>query len=72
MRGINTNGVYDAVGLIQSIVVDLGGNLEVRGVENMKIVFDSINKLDALKRVLEKQKEGETDVSITDGQGQNV
>lgn len=72
MRGINTNGVYDAVGLIQSIIVDLGSNLEVRGVENMKIVFDSINKLDALKRVLEKQKEGETDVSITDGQGQNV
>ena len=72
MRGINTNGVYDAVGLIQSIIVDLGSNLEVRGVENMKIVFDSINKLDALKRVLEKQKEGEPDVSITDGQGQNV
>lgn len=64
MLGINTNsGVYDAVGLIESIVLDLN-RIEVRGVENMKIIFESIGKLDALKKVVCCQKEGEADGNI--------
>jgi hypothetical protein len=49
MKGINTNGIYDTVGLINSIIVDLN-NLEVKGVVNMKIIFDTIGKLDALRK----------------------
>lgn len=56
MKGINTNGIYDSVGLVESIIVDLN-NLEVKGVANMKIIFDSIGKLDALKKNLERENE---------------
>lgn len=54
MEGINTNGVYDTIGLINSIIVDMN-NLEVKGVVNMKIVFDTIGKLDALRKNLSKE-----------------
>lgn len=49
MEGINTNGIYDTVGLINSIIVDMN-QLEVKGVSNMKIIFDTIGKLDALRK----------------------
>ena len=58
MKGINTNGIYDSVGLVESIIVDLN-NLEVKGVANMKIIFDSIGKLDALKKNLMRETETE-------------
>ena len=71
MQGINTNGLYDTVGLIKSIIIDLD-KLEVKGVANMKIIFDSIGKLNALLQNIEKRKEGEGNVSLTDGQRENI
>ena len=60
MEGINVNGVYDTFGLIKSIIVDLD-RLEVKGVANMKIIFDSIGKLGALQeRLMKEQEESES------------
>lgn len=55
MEGINANGIFDTFGLIKSIIVDLD-RLEVKGVANMKIIFDSIGKLSALQEGLEKER----------------
>lgn len=71
MQGINTNGTYDTVGLIESIIVDLD-KLEVKGVQNMKIIFDSIGKLNILIQSIKEKKEGEGHVSLEDGQGKNI
>ena len=68
MQGINTNGIYDAVGLIESIIVDLD-HLEVKGVVNMKIIFNTIAKLDALKKNLPGEKEVELNGNAENRQG---
>jgi len=52
------NGLYNRYGLIDSIIVDLD-RLEVRGVSNMKIIFDSIAKLNALKEGLRKEEDSD-------------
>jgi hypothetical protein len=57
--GINTGGIYDAIGLVESIIIDLD-KIEVKGVTNMRIIFDCIGKLGALKGALQKER-GETD-----------
>jgi hypothetical protein len=61
MEGINTNGIYDTVGLINSIIVDLN-DLEVKGVVNMKIIFNTMGKLDVLRKSFE----------ATDGRQENA
>lgn len=71
MIGINCNGIFDDVGMIESVIVLLN-DIQVKGVENMKIIFDCIARLDALKKSL-KAREGEKDGADTNnGQGQNV
>ena len=52
--------MYTDTELIESIIISLD-KLEVKGVANMAIVIDSIQKLGALKNGLEakKKKEGE-------------
>ena len=70
MEGINTNGVYDTVGLINSIIVDLD-KLEVKGVVNMKIIFDSITKLNLLSENIQKERDASNDCA-ENGQGKNV
>ena len=68
MQGINVCGVYDAIGLIESIMVDLD-HLEVKGVENMKIIFNTIGKLDALRKNLPKEQEVGLNGNAENGQG---
>ena len=53
---ISNSGLYDDVGMIDSVIVMLDG-LEVKGVQNMKIIFDSIARLDAVKKSLINRKE---------------
>lgn len=48
--------MYTDTELIDSIVLELN-QLEVKGVHNMNIVISSIQKLAALKRGLEAEKE---------------
>lgn len=71
MEGINTNGVYDTVGLINSIIVDLD-KIEVKGVTNMKIVFDSITKLNLLSENIQKILEEKPNGNSENRQGKNV
>lgn len=71
MEGINTNGVYDTVGLINSIIVDLD-KIEVKGVTNMKIVFDSIAKLNLLSENIQKILEEKQNGNSENRQGKNV
>ena len=55
------SGVYDKYGLIDSMIVELNG-LEVKGVENMRIVMETIQKLAALRQGLsEEDKRREQD-----------
>ena len=61
MLGINCNGVFDDVGMIESVIVMLN-ELEVKGVQNMKIVFECISRLDALKKAVYERREGSGDV----------
>lgn len=48
--------MYTSTELIDSIILELN-KLEVKGVANMAIVIDAIQKLDALKNGLSKEKE---------------
>lgn len=49
------NGLYDKYGLIDSIICGLN-QIEVKGVDNMRIVFDSIGKLSALRNGLKNEE----------------
>ena len=55
MLGINCNGVFDDVGMVESVIV-LINELEVKGVQNMKIIFECISRLDALKKSFQDRK----------------
>ena len=68
MRGINCNGIFDGIGMIESVIVMLN-DLEVKGVRNMKIIFDCINRLDALKQSLNEKQGDAGNVSVENGQG---
>lgn len=48
--------MYTDIELIDSIILHLN-RLEVKGVANMNIVITSIQKLDALKKGIEAEKE---------------
>ena len=48
--------MYTSTELIDSIILELN-KLEVKGVANMAIVIDAIQKLSALKNGLSKEKE---------------
>lgn len=52
--------MYTATELIDTIIQELN-KLEVKGVANMAIVIDSIQKLSALKKGLIKEKEERSD-----------
>jgi hypothetical protein len=57
--------------LVDTAIVELD-TLEVRGVQNMRIVFSIIEKLAALKTMI-LQEGGEIDGNhVADGQGKNV
>ena len=62
MLGINCDGVFDDVGMIESVIVMMN-ELEVKGVQNMKIIFECISRLDALKKAIYERREDGGDVS---------
>lgn len=48
--------MYTSTELIDTIILELN-KLEVKGVDNMAIVIDTIQKLSVLKKGLSKEKE---------------
>lgn len=68
MLGINCNGTFDDVGMIESVIVMIN-DLEVKGVQNMKIIFECIKRLDAVKKALYERKGDAGDVPVENGQG---
>ena len=50
------NGFYDKYGLIDSMVVELN-KVGVKGIGNMKIIIETVQKLGALKEGLKKEEE---------------
>ena len=60
---INNDGIFDKYGLIQSIIDDLN-RVQVSGYQNMGILLNAAQKLQALKEGLKKedpQEMGETE-----------
>lgn len=49
------NGLFDKCGLIDSIIIDLD-SLEVKGIANMRIVFETVQKLAALKNGIKEEE----------------
>ena len=56
---INDGGIFDKYGLIQSIIEDLN-RVQVCGYQNMGILINSAQKLQALKEGLKKEDPNET------------
>ena len=57
---INDDGIFDKYGLIQSIIDDLN-RVQVCGYQNMGILIQSAQKLQALKEGMKKEETGETE-----------
>ena len=57
---INDGGIFDKYGLIQSIIDDLN-RVQVCGYQNMSILIQSAQKLQALKEGMKKEETGGTE-----------
>lgn len=66
MVGINCNGIFDDVGMVESVIVLLN-QLEVKGVTNMKIIFECVSRLDALKKSFNEREERKTGANPENG-----
>lgn len=66
MVGINCNGIFDDVGMVESVIVLLN-QLEVKGVTNMKIIFECVSRLDALKKSFTEREERKTNANPENG-----
>ena len=53
----------DDIGMIDSVIVLLD-QLEIKGVSNMKIIFDCVGRLDIVKKNMIERKEGKQIVEI--------